>query len=189
MAGQGSIWNRSLRGKVEDAAGVGQMLPESFAAAYEALFVGTFRDGDVDGGGSGGRSSHAMSGRGEELGKATGKVGESGRARRVREHTGQVDVVGTKVKSGSGRSGGGKDNRKTSNQLRNERLLREKVKIDKRLRSLGREIVAILEGVKDDGEGQRRCGSKCGRLGQNDWLFCPNCGGPMVDVARTGAGA
>lgn len=175
-----SKMSASLRRKVADAAGVGQMLPEAFASAYEALYVSAFRDGDVDGGGDGGRSSHPMSGRGDEIGRATGKVGE-GRVRRVRDSTNQVDVVGTKVKSGSGRSGGGKDSAKTSAFLRNERMLHEKEKVDKRLRRMAREIVAMLDGsgVKNE---QRRCTGRCRRLGQTDWMYCPHCGGPMAEV-------
>jgi hypothetical protein len=172
----GEQQGKSLKARVFDSAGVGQMLPEAFSAAYEALFVGVFRDGDVDGGGDGGRSAHPMSGRGESLGRADG----SG-AVRMRVSSGEKETVGTKVKSGSGRSGGGKVVGKTSNALRNERLLREKGKIDKRLRKMAREIEAILlgEGMKDD---VRRCAGRCKRIGQEDWLFCPNCSGPMEDV-------
>lgn len=168
--------SKSLRQRISDSAGVGQMLPEAFSAAYEALFVGTFRDGDVDGGGSEGHSAHPMSGRSMEVGRSDG----SG-AVRMRTSSGQVDTVGTKVKSGSGRSGGGKDTRKTSNQLRNERLLHEKGKIDKRLRRMAKEIEAILIGGLH-AESQRRCTGRCARLGQTDWKFCPNCGGPMQEM-------
>jgi hypothetical protein len=174
--------DKSLRAKVNDAAGVGQMLPEAFSAAYEALFVGTFRDGDVDGGGSEGHSAHPMSGRGMEVGRSDG----SG-AIRMRTSSGQVDTVGTKVKSGSGRSGGGKDTRKTSNQLRNERLLREKTKVDKRLRRMAREIESMLRGEVHI-EAVRRCAGRCGRLGQADWKYCPNCSGPMAEVDGEGLG-
>jgi hypothetical protein len=172
----GEQQGKSLRSRVFDSAGVGQMLPEAFSAAYEALFVGVFRDGDVDGGGDGGRSAHPMSGRGESLGRADG----SG-AVRMRVSSGQEETVGTKVKSGSGRSGGGKVVGKTSNALRNEKLLREKGKIDKRLRKIAREIEAMLIGEVYV-EIQRRCGGHCGRLGQGDWLFCPNCGSPMQEL-------
>ncbi len=168
--------DKSFKSKVANASGVGEMLPEQFAAAYEALWVGTFRDGDVDGGGDGGRSAHPMSGGSAVLGRADG----SG-AIRSRAHSGQIESVGTKVVSGSGRAGGGKHSRKTSNALRDERLFREKDKIDKRLRRLAREIVAILEGTEST-EHARRCGGRCGRLGQGDWLYCPNCSGPMSEL-------
>jgi hypothetical protein len=145
---------------------VWKMIPPAFIEAYEALWVGCFKN-DV----------HPLSGSGEEVGRSTGAG-----SIRWRTNSGQVDTVGTKVKSGSGRSGGGKTVGKTSAALRDERLFREKGLIDKRLRRLARDILAILDPKGAQVERQRRCTGSCKRLGQSDWLFCPNCGGPMAET-------
>lgn len=151
-----------------------RLLPEGFVSAYETLVSRALNDGS-------GMDGHAVSesseGRGG-IGKADGSGGI-----RWRNDSGQSDTVGG---GGYGRAIRGKAQvkvvGKTSRGMRDERLWRVRVLVDKRLRQMGREIAAALEGVDTRIAGRRICGGRCRRLGQTDWNFCPNCGGQMREM-------
>jgi hypothetical protein len=153
-----------------------RILPADFAVGYEALTSRSLSDGME---GVGERTQA-----GADLGRASGKVVKGVGARGWRLSSGGVDVVGTR--------NGGSDNKsrqkvvgKTAKTLKDERALRFKQKIDKRLRRIAKEIHAFLENAEVAVERQRMCGGHCRRLGESSWLYCPNCGGPMNELDST----
>jgi hypothetical protein len=91
----------------------------------------------------------------------------------------------------SGYRGGAKHSGKPSSgmgmPLKSEERMMDLDRYRKRLRGMAREIVMLL---RDNGGGEsrpilrRRCDGKCRRLGDADFLYCPNCGGPMTDVVK-----
>ncbi len=143
-----------------------RLLPQSFVDAYEALQARALTDGSG--------SNHPLSGRDAELGKADGKP------------TGQWPEKTSDVTS-IGQVGGPKTKQvgKTSKFLADERAFRLKRKIDKRLRGLGREMMAFLEGASEKdaaAAASRLCTGKCRKIGDGEWVFCARCGGPMRDM-------
>lgn len=65
--------------------------------------------------------------------------------------------------------------------LRSEAAVDQRSRVDRKLRKLGREIQEwYSRGAKPS---SRRCaGSRCRRLGEGEWLYCPNCGSRMEEV-------
>lgn len=152
-----------------------RILPDGFVSGYEALTSRSLSDGME---GMGERTQA-----GAELGRADGKVTKGVGPRGWRLNSGGVDTVGTR-NGGSDKKSRQKVVGKTSRTLRDERALRFKQKIDKRLRRIGKEIHAFLEDKEISPEGQRVCMGRCRRLGPEDWIFCSYCGGPMGETDR-----
>lgn len=71
--------------------------------------------------------------------------------------------------------------------VKDTRALELKGKMDKRLRSMAREIRRELAGAGEGGtadSGRARilqCGG-CGRIAETTWLYCPHCGGKFGAV-------
>lgn len=143
-----------------------RILPESFVAVYEALWVRALDSGD-------GTSNHPLSGRGAELempgGKATGQW---------RVSSGETTTVGRKNGPELKTVG------KTARTMRDEAAFRLRTKIDKRLRQMAREIGAFLDGQEVKIAAYRICTGKCKRFGDKDWTYCPNCSAPMREVEK-----
>lgn len=76
-------------------------------------------------------------------------------------------------------TGGGNASKGTI--ISSESSIRLRRRVDSRLRQMAREIVAYLDGDAKKIEA-RRCGGKCKRIGDAEWIYCPNCGGPMAQV-------
>jgi hypothetical protein len=160
-----------------------RMLPEAFVTAYESLFVAAYRDGGVDASHGG----HPLSGEGTVVGRANGQIrrsgviGGGGGGSGWRLNSGVVDIV-------AGTMGPQKENTrrvgKTSDTLRDEKAYRLKLKFDKRLRKIAREIVAGLEGKNVVAAGNRICAGKCKKFGDYEWSFCARCGGPMREIEQ-----
>lgn len=150
-----------------------RILPEAFCTYYEALYVKSVIDGGVDGGGDGRAGSHPLNGTRAEVGIADGKVPRGG----VRHSSGHVDTVA------AGSSGPKmKQVGKTSKFLRDEAAWNARIKIDKRLRQMAREIRDILDGKSEKVAGRRICTGRCKRLTENSWNFCANCGGATREM-------
>lgn len=143
-----------------------RILPEGFAGPYEALFARALSDGGVDG------SNHPLNGSAGVLDKAPGTpVGQ------YRVSSGESTSIG--------KMGGPKTKQvgKTARTMKDERAFRVRVLIDKRLRKMGREIEAFLDGKKKwQNAGLRACAGRCKKFGDGEWVYCPWCGGPMREM-------
>lgn len=106
-------------------------------------------------------------------------AGTDGRGRSA-EETGRLGRALGRPTSGQQihkKSGGGKRYR-THWHVGDERALKLKDKIDKRLRALARDIETGLDdlaGVEADGRVRPTCAG-CGQFLGADWRFCPGCG-------------
>lgn len=153
-----------------------RMLPTQFVDAYEALCVDAFNSGGgMDGASCGVMDEHGDGGAVEAavVGKANGQaVGQ------WRTSSGQATSIGA-VRPGKASF---KKLGKTSKGLKTEKSFNAKRKVDKRLRQIAREIFAVLEGTPSKSGNGRVCTGRCKRLGDSDWLYCPNCSGPMGEV-------
>jgi len=89
---------------------------------------------------------------------------------RARTSTGQTEVRGLATRGKSPLPKGGAD-------VRSIRLMAVKTRIDRRLRTLAREIRDELEGRKNAGA-VRRC-TRCKKFGEDSWSWCPYDGAPM----------
>lgn len=146
-----------------------RILPESFCDAYEALHVKAFRDGSGD-------DNHPLNGNAGALEKASGApVGQ------WRESSGTVTSIGAMGAAKMKQVG------KTSKFMRDERAWKAKIKMDKRLRRMAKEMIAIVDGTSPKAASHRICSGKCKRLGDYEWKFCANCGGPMREMEETEA--
>lgn len=135
------------------AAEVLLLLPGQFLDEYEALYLATWPIGS-----------------GVRIGDADA---ESPVATKWRTSSGQVETRGTASPKGSGSTSKGlgpKDSRAEAT----------KDWADRRLRKLAREI---RDRMSDDaGVGVRRCtGTKCRRLAESEWNWCPSCGSPTEE--------
>jgi hypothetical protein len=153
-----------------------RILPELFAEAYERLWDRTYKDGGIDGGGGdGGGGNHPLNGNAGVVGMAEGKVKNAG----WRVSSGEETLIGLKTGaqvSDMKRVG------KTAATLKNERLFKYKVKVDKRLRRLAREISAMVDGRNVVAAANRVCTGRCKKYGDAEWDYCARCGGPMRQV-------
>ena len=144
-----------------------RILPDLFTTMYEVLYARGLHDGTMG-------ESHPLSGLGAELEIADGKP-----ANQYRTSTSQVTSIGKKTgpkKSATKRVG------KTARTMREERMWKYRQKVDKRLRKIAREIADVLDGKPERLAAARRCTGKCQRFGDDDWVFCARCGGPMREV-------
>jgi hypothetical protein len=128
-----------------------RMMPEVWVSAYGALCVGALSDG--------------MEGRG-----APDNVPVKPKVTRVRIRTSEVETRGVAPRGKPPIAKGGAE-------VRSERLLSLKSRIDRRLRTLAREIRDELENHKDRGA-IRRC-TRCKKYGEETWNWCPYDGAPM----------
>lgn len=83
-------------------------------------------------------------------------------------------VYGKKGKFASGKPSG--DSSRAV--IRDRRLWEYKRRVDKKLRKLAGEIELQLSGYSGDRTEQKRC-TACKKLGEDDWSYCPRCGGKM----------
>lgn len=141
-----------------------RILPETFVNVYEALYCKALDDGM-----GGSRAAETAF-----LGKADGKpVGQ------WRVSTGEMTSMDKIGGPGTKQVG------KTARTMRDERAFRLKVKIDKRLRAMAREINAFLDGVDKRLATQRVCAGRCKHFGDAEWNYCPSCGGPMRELEKS----
>lgn len=114
------------------------------------------------------------------LGSGTG-AGVEGSGREYGTRSGvQVKSEVTGYRGGAQRSG--KSSADVGIPIRSEKALEELGRLKKRLRGMAREILVSLSDGDTEPVSRRRCSGRCARLGDVEWLFCPNCGGPMTDV-------
>ncbi len=161
-----------------DLVDVVRMMPHQFVDAYEALCVEAYNSGGgIDGLPTGGGGVGSGSG-GESVGMDGGLGKADGRAQgQWRTDSGVETTIGT-VKVGKAQF---KRVGKTGNGMRDERAFRMKTRVDKRLRSIAREILANLYESEKFSSISRVCTGRCKRIGESDWLFCARCGGPMTE--------
>ena len=115
-------------------------------------------------------------------GRLAEKEGQVGRARVGSEHKGK--------KVGAGAGGAGKRYRNFW-VVKDENALRVKVRVDRKLRGLAREIADGMGVLRDDGttpagvggEGTASCGN-CGRFTAREWVYCPTCGYELKPIVR-----
>jgi hypothetical protein len=131
-----------------------RMLPQSFVDAYGALWGASLR--------------HPQG----TLGPDERDMVVAPRVKRARTSTGQTETRGVaKAEKRRGRS---------VDPVLSLRYLREKARIDRKLRKITREIEAVLSG----GRGLtvvKRC-PKCQRFGDEEWVFCPREGAMLMVV-------
>lgn len=136
-------------------------LPKKFVHLYEQLCDRSYGERRLDASGSmrtqddGGGRSQAHKSKG-------------------RTSSGQVDK--TLVASTQGKT---KNHAEIS--MKDERAVDFRRLIDRRLRRLARDIEEFLSGGEVLRAGKRRCGGRCRKIGEPDWLYCPRCGGPMQE--------
>jgi len=142
------------RGRVALAADELRMLPQSFVDAYGALWGASLR--------------HPQG----TLGPDERDMVVAPRVKTSRTSTGQSVTRGVaKPEKRRGRS---------VDPVVSLRYLREKARIDRKLRKITREIEAVLSG----GRGLtvvKRC-PKCQRFGDEEWVFCPREGAMLMVV-------
>lgn len=68
------------------------------------------------------------------------------------------------------------------NVIRDRRSYELKLRADRRMRQLAKEIEEHLEGG-DRGQSVNTC-SRCGRIGEDGWAYCPHCGHEMKVTDR-----
>lgn len=128
-----------------------RMMPSVFVERYGALVTGALSDG--------------LEGKRTD---SSPKVNP--RLTRVRTKTSQVETRGLASRTKANTPQGGPE-------VRSLRLLALKGRIDRRLRSLAREIQTELESRKS-AESVRRC-TRCKRFGEDTWSWCPYDGAIM----------
>jgi hypothetical protein len=146
------------------------LLPDGFLDAYTALFDAALK---LPGSPTGGTIQQG------ELGKANSNDALPGTHKGLRVNSG-VEGGGDAPHLGGGAGKKGPGGWAVKSLL----ALEVKTRMDKRLRSMARDMRRELAGVEDDGrddDGRQRravlqC-SGCGRIAQPDWGWCPNCGG------------
>lgn len=129
------------------------LLPESFLTAYEVLYLDAWQ-----------RVSGSLSYGDENA--------EVPKATKWRTSTTQTETRGTASPKGSGSISKGLG-------VKNVRAEATKQWVDGRLRKLAREIEARMS---DQDTPMRRCtGTRCRRIAENTWAFCPACGAPTME--------
>ena len=97
----------------------------------------------------------------------------TGKAKRGRTQSDQVETRGGAVQK-----------KKLANSqkdiIKSQRAFSAKTKFDKRLRKLGHEIEVFLNEEKDRTHDWVMKCSKCKKMGEDEWLWCPRCGGQMT---------
>lgn len=132
-------------------------LPERFRFLYEIMWLRAF------GPSIGGRYSN---------GAEVNPVASTRRV--VRTSTNQTETRG-------GASGGKKlAGASTKDTISSDRALEQLRKVDRRLRTLARDMAMYLGGAEAHGS-VRRC-SSCKRYGDGDWLYCPRDGYDMEEL-------
>lgn len=164
MTGESSLFRQKLaealsRAGLSDkavAAEVLLLLPTDFLNEYESLWLRTW-------------GAPGMSG-GVRIGDENA---ESPAALKWRTSSGQVETRGTASKKGAGSTVKGLG-------VKDMRAAATKDWADRKLRKLARDIRLRLS----DEEGRvRRCaGSRCRRLAEDTWAYCPTCGAPTEEV-------
>jgi hypothetical protein len=66
--------------------------------------------------------------------------------------------------------------------LGSEQAIRERDRIDRRLRKIARDIKAWYS--KGAVSANRICAGRCKKIGDGEWNFCPRCGGQMRELGR-----
>lgn len=135
------------------AAEVLMLLPAEFLTQYELLYLETWQ-------------------------KASGSISygdenaENPVALKWRTSTNQIETRGTASKKGAGSISKGMG-------VKNQRAFAAKEYADRQLKKVAREIAKRLS---DDDAPVRRCsGSRCRRIADNTWAYCPACGSPTQD--------
>jgi len=144
------------------------LLPQVFIEQYTTLFFEALRE-DAKG-------TDLEARAGEMTVKLKDRKGEQSRAK-VRANTGRQNegVVAR------GAQGEGTKRYRNAWVIRNEKALKVKTEVDRKLRLLSVEIATSL---KPEGhiESTRRCvGPGCGRYLKNEWRYCPSCGAGSRD--------
>lgn len=85
-----------------------------------------------------------------------------------RTSSSQTETRGLAHSSGKKGSSGGPN-------VKSSRLLALKSRVDRQLRKIARQIIADMEGGKT---APRKC-SRCGKYGEDTWVWCPWDGGAM----------
>jgi hypothetical protein len=158
---QGVVEGARLSG-VEELLMLVRYLPGSFINAYLSMIDAAFGERAL---GSG--TGAGVEGSGREYGARSGVATKS-------------EVIGHR----DGAHWSGKSSADVGIPIRSEKASEELSRLKKRLRGMAREILVSLSNGDTEPVSRRRCSGRCARLGDVEWLFCPNCGGPMSDVVK-----
>jgi hypothetical protein len=137
------------------------LLPQVFIEQYTTLFFEALRE----------------DAKGTDLEARAGEMTQKTRTTRVKLSDRRKHEDGS-VEGAVARGAQGEGTKRYRNAwvIRNEKALKLKTEIDRRLRALS---VDIATGLKPEGrvETDRRCrGAGCGRFVKNEWRYCPSCG-------------
>ena len=135
------------------AAEVLMYLPDGFVTAYEGLWLAAYGTGAV-------------------------RVADNPRNGVVKDQPPRVSSGTTDRMGGVGVSGK-KSGARVTSTLHSERALILKSRVDRKLRSLAREIVNDVDTIISL---PRRCAGRCKRWADPEWSYCPNCGGPTQTI-------
>jgi len=151
------VWNGSIEAQKEsDADLVLRFLPDSFVDWYARLIDRGLRT----------EQSMRTDSRAGLL-PGTGKVSND---KKWPVKSGQSNGIPSRGAGGVGRT-------ESPSPIISESALAKRRLVDKQLRRIARELQAWHQG--DTVIRSRKCIGRCKRIGEADWLFCPNCGGPM----------
>jgi hypothetical protein len=135
---------------------VWERMPERFRFLYEILWLRAF--GPSIGGRAGGAEPNPV--------VSTRRV--------VRTSTNQTET------RGGAHSGHKLQGASDKDTISSEAALKKLRNVDRRLRTLAREMAVFLGGEQTRAT-MRRC-SRCKRYGDVEWLYCPNDAAPMEEV-------
>ena len=141
-----------------------RFLPDSFVLFYSGLVDRSYGERRLDASGS--------------MAPPTGSPRVKAKKSSGRTNSGSVER--TLVATG----GSGKEKNRSEIGFKDEDSVDYRKKIDRRLRRIAREIEEFLAGGNGESlkSGKRKCGGRCRKIGDPEWLFCPRCGGPMIEV-------
>jgi hypothetical protein len=143
----------------DEWAGGREALPAALIEAYEQLFIRAY--------GSNGAVS---------IGDAT-VIRGIGR-REARTSTGTPEGRGGAAPPATKKFGSSR-----RNTIKDQRAYQLKINIDRRLRRIAREIAEDLEDISQRETAVNTC-SRCARIGEEEWGWCPHCGHEMKLLAR-----
>ena len=159
------IADRQQGVSIEELSMILRYLPKEFLNGYMSLIDAGVGERNLGSGGGAG-NSNVVFGSGKKKSVLGSPVSE---------------VVGT-ISSAVKEKGQG--NRKVP--IKSEAAVAFRGTINRKLRGMLRDIQTFLDANDRQGKSKgavtRRCGGKCKRYGDPDFLYCPNCGAPMIDI-------
>jgi len=157
MTERGGVRQRVRVVSMDDVSATREALPKPIVEAYELLFCAAYG------------SDPAISSGNPTVERSAGR-------RVTRTSTSTPEGVGGAAKASTKKVGANQ-----RNVIRDRRAYEEKIKVDRRLRRMAKEIREVVLG--EVVERTARVCERCARIGEQEWGFCPWCGYRMVESA------